>query len=62
MVNQVYDILPQQIEATPMFGTSIRKDFIKKIGKVGKQFISILDIEAITKLDEITKTFDKKTI
>ena len=62
MVNQVYDILPHKIEATPMFGTSLRKDFIKKIGKVDKKFISILDIEGIINLQEITMTIDKQYI
>ena len=62
MVNQVYNILPDAIEPTPMFGTTLRKDFIKKIGKVDRKFISILDIEGIINLQEITKTINKQYI
>jgi purine-binding chemotaxis protein CheW len=62
MVNQVYDILPHNIEDTPMFGSAIRKDFILKIGKVNKKFISILDINGVVNLHEISTTIDKKYI
>jgi len=58
MVNQVYDILPENIEPTPMYGSILRKDFIKKIGKVDRKFILILDIEGIVNLQEISKTID----
>ncbi|RLA81848.1 MAG: chemotaxis protein CheW [Epsilonproteobacteria bacterium] len=62
MVNQVYDILPNNIESTPMFGSSLRKDFIQKIGKVNGKFISILDMDGISNMDEISKTNDKQSI
>jgi purine-binding chemotaxis protein CheW len=62
MVNQVYDILPNYIESTPMFGSSLRKDFIQKIGKVNGKFISILDIDGIANMQEISKTNDKQYI
>jgi len=62
MVNQVYDILPSSIESTPMFGASLRKDFIQKIGKVNGKFISILDIDGIANMEEISSTNDKQHI
>ena len=62
MVNQVYDILPSHIESTPMFGSTLRKDFIQKIGKVNNKFISILDIEGIANIQEISETQDKQYI
>ena len=62
MVNQVYDILPSHIESTPLFGTSLRKDFIQKIGKVNGKFISILDIDSIVNIQEISNTNDKQHI
>jgi purine-binding chemotaxis protein CheW len=62
MVNQVYDILPNHIEDTPMFGSTLRKDFIQKIGKVNGKFISILDINGVVNLQEISTTIDKKYI
>jgi purine-binding chemotaxis protein CheW len=62
MVNQVYDILPEYTETTPMFGSTLRKDFIKKIGKINGKFISILDIDSIANMEEISRTNDKQYI
>jgi purine-binding chemotaxis protein CheW len=62
MVNQDNDILPNNIEETPLFGSTLRKDFIQKIGKVNKKFISILDIEGVVNLQEISTTIDKQYI
>jgi purine-binding chemotaxis protein CheW len=62
MVNQVYDILPDNIESTPIFGSKLRKDFIQKIGKVNGKFITILDIDNIANMEEISKTTDKQYI
>jgi purine-binding chemotaxis protein CheW len=56
MVNQVFDIPQENIEEIPMFGTSLRKDFIQKIGKVNNKFISILNLQGILNLDEISVT------
>ena len=55
MVNQVFDILPSSMEEFPSLGTSISKDFIKKIGKVKNMFIPILDIDVVLDIDKLSK-------
>jgi purine-binding chemotaxis protein CheW len=57
-VNQVFTIEDINLETTPSFGTKLRKDFIKNIGKIDNNFITILDIENIFNLDEISKTIN----
>ena len=52
-VNQVYDIYPTDTEETPNFGSRIRKDFIKFMGKIENQFIAILSIERLLSIREL---------
>jgi len=59
-VNQVFSIEPVDLETTPSFGTKVRKDFIKNIGKINNDFITILDIENIFNIDEISMTMPMK--
>ncbi len=54
-VDRVYDILPQNMEEIPKFGTKVRREFLHKIGKVEGKFISILDNNAILNMDEISQ-------
>jgi purine-binding chemotaxis protein CheW len=44
-VSQVIDLPPADIEPPPAFGTSVRVDFLKGLGKVGKKFVLILDLD-----------------
>jgi purine-binding chemotaxis protein CheW len=51
-VSQVIDLPPADIEPPPAFGTSVRVDFLKGLGKIGKKFVLILDLDrALTTLD-----------
>jgi len=59
-VNQVFSIEPVDLETTPSFGTKVRKDFIKNIGKINNEFITILDIENIFDINEISMTMSMK--
>jgi len=59
-VNQVFTIETVDLETTPSFGTKLRKDFIKNIGKINNDFITILDIENIFNLNEISTTIHMK--
>ena len=52
-VNQVMDILPEEIEPPPSFGTPIRVDFIKGLAKKERTFTLILAIDKILSLDEL---------
>ena len=44
-VSQVIDLPPADIEAPPAFGTRVRADFLKGLGKIGKKFVLILDLD-----------------
>jgi purine-binding chemotaxis protein CheW len=44
-VNQVIDLPPADIEPPPAFGTRVRVDFLKGLGKIGKKFVLILDLD-----------------
>jgi purine-binding chemotaxis protein CheW len=39
----VIDIAPDQIEPPPNFGASVRRDFIRGMGKVASRFVIILE-------------------
>ncbi len=54
-VSAVIDINPDQIEAAPSFGASVRIDFIAGMGKLNEQFIIILDIAHTFALDELAR-------
>jgi purine-binding chemotaxis protein CheW len=42
-VSEVIDIAPDTIEPPPNFGTAVRRDFIRGMGKVANRFIIILE-------------------
>ncbi len=52
-VNQVIDFLPEDIEKPPLFGTSIQGSYLKGMGKAGKKFVLILDIDRLLSEDEL---------
>jgi purine-binding chemotaxis protein CheW len=52
-VSEVMEFQPKDIEAPPAFGTRIRMDYIRGMGKVGKKFVMILDIDRILSAGEL---------
>ncbi|MFZ4624337.1 MAG: chemotaxis protein CheW [Rhodoferax sp.] len=52
-VSEVIDIGPSQIEPPPQFGTTIQREFIHGLGKVGSEFIVILEPERALNIDEM---------
>ena len=42
-VSEVIDIPAAQIEPPPNFGTAVRRDFIRGMGKVAERFVIVLD-------------------
>ena len=42
-VSEVIDIAASQIEPPPNFGTAVRRDFIRGMGKVASRFVIILE-------------------
>jgi len=55
-VNKVFEQSQEELELSPIFGSNIKKDFIKQIAKVDGDFIPILDIDKVLNLDEISIT------
>jgi len=60
-VNQVMDILPDDIEPPPAFGTSIQSNFIRGLAKRDKTFIIILAVDKILSLEEMKIGFSAFT-
>lgn len=52
-VSQVMDLLPEDIEAPPAFGTRVRVDYLQGMGKIGKKFVLILDIDRVLSAHEL---------
>ena len=52
-VSEVIDIAKTDIEPSPQFGTSIQRDFIHGLGKVGGQFVVILDPDRALNIDDM---------
>jgi len=52
-VSEVVDIAPSQIEPPPQFGTSIAREYIHGLGKVGASFIVILEPERALNIDDM---------
>jgi purine-binding chemotaxis protein CheW len=55
VVNEVLRITQDEIEPAPSFGTKIRTDFIKGVGKVNDQLLVLLNIEKILSIDELSR-------
>lgn len=59
-VDQVYDIRESQKMDSPEFGSKIRKDFILMIAKVDDKLVTMLELEAILSITELSKPINKK--
>jgi purine-binding chemotaxis protein CheW len=53
-VSEVIDIPLADIEKAPSFGSKIRNDFIKSIGKIEGRFIIILNTINVLSIDELS--------
>jgi purine-binding chemotaxis protein CheW len=52
-VNQVIDLAPKDIEEPPAFGTRVRLDYLIGMGKLGKKFALILNIDSVLSNTEL---------
>lgn len=52
-VSEVEDVLADQLEHTPNFGTSIETNFILGVGKIGDRVVMLLDIEQVLNSNEL---------
>lgn len=52
-VSQVIDLGPDDIQAPPAFGTRVHVDYLLGMGRAGKRFSLILDIDRLLSEDEL---------
>src|SRR5512143_1780296 len=51
-VNEVLDLPPDAVEPPPAFGTGVRLDYLTGMGKVGKGFVLLLDVDRVVSASE----------
>jgi purine-binding chemotaxis protein CheW len=52
-VGQVLDLAPGDVEPPPAFGTAVRADYLAGMGRAGKKFILLLDIDRVLNGQEL---------
>lgn len=57
-VSQVLDFPENEIESPPPFGTRVRIEFLLGMGRMGKKFCLILDIDKVLSADEFLAVTD----
>jgi purine-binding chemotaxis protein CheW len=57
-VNQVIDFSASEIEAPPPFGTQVKIEYLLGMGRMGKKFCLILDIDKVISTDELLAVED----
>lgn len=57
-VSKVLDFAEDEIEATPPFGTRLRPEFLLGMGRMGKKFCLILDLDKVLSADELVVMAD----
>ena len=51
-VSEVIELRPDDIEAPPTFGTRVKVDYLLGMGRAGKKFVLLLDIDRVLSADE----------
>jgi purine-binding chemotaxis protein CheW len=51
-VQEVVELGDADIEPTPAFGTQVKVDFLLGVGKIGKGFVLLLDLDRVISADE----------
>jgi purine-binding chemotaxis protein CheW len=54
-VQEVVEMEPNLIEPAPKLGTKLNTEFIKGMGKVGENFVMILDIDKVFSAEELSE-------
>jgi len=52
-VNEVLDITASEIQPAPAFGTRVRVDYLKGMGRSGTKFVLMLDVDRVLSADEL---------
>ena len=58
-VSEVIEIPASQIEPAPQFGSAVKREFIKGMGKVDGKFVIILDPEKALNVDEMADLVER---
>jgi purine-binding chemotaxis protein CheW len=58
-VSEVIDIAQSQIEPSPQFGTTIAREFIHGLGKVGGEFVVLLAPERALDIDQMAQLVEQ---
>ncbi len=51
-VSEVIDLAPGEIEAPPAFGTRVKVDYLRGMGRTGQKFVLLLDIDRVLSAEE----------
>jgi purine-binding chemotaxis protein CheW len=51
-VQEVVELGAEDVEPTPAFGTQVKVDFLVGVGKIGKRFVLLLDLDRVISADE----------
>ncbi|GAP36083.1 chemotaxis protein CheW [Piscinibacter sakaiensis] len=57
-VSEVIEIAEAQIEPPPSFGSSVQRDFLRGMGKVGERFVVILEPDRALDLEDMARLCD----
>jgi purine-binding chemotaxis protein CheW len=57
-VNQVMDLLPEDVQPPPSFGTRVHLDFLIGMGRVGTRFVLLLDIDKVLAANDVVAALD----
>jgi purine-binding chemotaxis protein CheW len=52
-VSQVIDLPPTEIEPPPSFGTRVRVDCLLGMGRAGKKFVLVVDIDKLLSTEDV---------
>jgi purine-binding chemotaxis protein CheW len=61
-VSEVIDIAGQDIETPPDFGTAVRRDFIRGMGRVGQRFVIVLDPDRAFDIDDMAQLCERSQL
>lgn len=57
-VSEVVEIADSDVEPPPSFGSMLRPDFIQGMGKIGGNFVVMLNVEYVLSIDEMAMLSD----
>ena len=61
-VSEVIDIASHDIETPPDFGTAVRRDFIRGMGRVGQRFVIVLDPDRAFDVDDMAQLCERSQL